>query len=183
MNLITVPNASTDYPILSITMNTHDYLLAALFALFMLWGFLIVVIAKKLDATDDNSKKTKRTVGIFVIYFLVLPALWIWSLIALASNRDDDKRVEVDRIVEQAITQPGEDSTLYKVINETGSTIEKACEHSEDNSRSILCGGISTESSIIWESGAETYKLKPLIENDKSTDELSIHLLLTTINE
>lgn len=60
---------------------------------------------------------------------------------------------------------------------------KKACEHSENNSLSILCGGVSTEISIIWESGTGTHMLQPLIENDKSTDELSIDLELTTINE
>lgn len=183
MNLITVPNASTDYPILAGIMSTYDYLLGALFVLFMLWNFWIVVTAKKLDTTDDNSMSTKRTAGLFAINFLVLPGLWLWSLTALSSNQYDAKRVEVDRIVEQEITQPGENSTLYRVINETGSTIEKACEHSEPNSLSILCGGVSPEIPITWESGAGTHTLQPLIENDKSTDELSIDLELTTINE
>lgn len=183
MNLITVSNASTDYPILSSIMNTYDYLFAALFVLLMLWSVWVLVTTKKIATTDENSKKMNRTDNIVVISILVVPAFWLWSIPALSDHEYDAKRVEVDRIVEQAITQPGEESTLYRVINETGSTIEKACEHSENNSLSILCGGVSTESSITWESGAGTHKLKPLIEKDKSTDELSIDLQLTTINE
>lgn len=183
MNLITVPNASTDYPILASIMNTYDYLMAASFALLALWVFWVVVTASKIATTDENSKKIDITARILGISFLVVPAFSIWSSYTLTHHEYDATRAEVDRIVEQAITQPGEDSTLYKVINETGSTIEQACEHSENNSMSILCGGISTESSITWESGAGTHKLKPLVENDKSTDELSIDLQLTTINE
>lgn len=183
MNLITVPNASTDYPILSNTMSIYDYLMMALMALLLLWFVWITVTLSKIAQSDDNSKKMKRTANIAAVSILVVPAFWLWSAIALSSNEYDAQKVETDRIIDQAITQPGEDSTLYRVINETGSTIEKACEHSENNSLSILCGGSSIKSSITWESGAGTHDLKPLIEKDESTDELSIYLLLTTINE
>lgn len=84
MNLITAPNASTDYPILASIMNTYDYrLLGALFVLFVLWNFWIVVTLKKIDNTDDNSMNAKRTARLFVINFLVLTGLWLWSLTTL----------------------------------------------------------------------------------------------------
>lgn len=80
MNLITVSNASTDYPILAGIMSNYNYLLGALFVLFILWN---VVTLKKIDNTDDNSENAKITARTFVIHFLVLTGLWIWSLTTL----------------------------------------------------------------------------------------------------
>lgn len=93
MNLVSEYDEKTDQITVSLEwettsnagiMSNYDYrLLGALFVLFVLWNFWIVVTLKKIDNTDDNSMNAKRTARLFVINFLVLTGLWLWSLTTL----------------------------------------------------------------------------------------------------